>query len=198
MITLLAYTPDERWAFARDGDRIVLVKPPYRQDVAASEAEIERAVTILGFLALERDFASRRALLDFLSEESVRAWKKRAPSKDLPTLRDEMLAAFTITDLDRHLARGRKKIAAGKLDEAQTLLRRVLTADALTHGQRDAIAAMMEQMQSIRHEQERLRQNALSTAASVRFQRGANDNSLRSASDLRGGILHPATAEGRR
>jgi len=191
MITLLAYTPDERWAFARDGERIVLVKPPFRQDVAASDAEVERAVTILGFLAVERDFASRRALLDFLSKESVRAWKKRAPSKDLPTLRDEMLAAFTVADLDRHLARGRKKIAAGKLDEAQTLLGRLLKANALTRQQLDAIAAMQEQVQSARREQEQLRRQELRTAAAARFPRAANDNALPSASDVRSGVLHP-------
>jgi hypothetical protein len=191
MVTLLAYTPDERWAFARDGERIVLLKPPFRQDVAASDAEVERAVTILGFLALERDFASRRALLDFLSEESVQAWKQRAPSKDLPTLRDEMLAAFTVADLDRHLARGRKKIAAGKLDEAQTLLSRVLTADALTYEQREAISGMLEQMQSIRHEQEQLRRQALKTAVSGRFRRAANDNALPRAEDASPGVLHP-------
>ncbi len=191
MLTLLAYTPDERWAFARDGERIVLVRPPFYQDVAASDTEVERAVTIHGFLALERDFASRRALLDFLSDESVRVWNERAPSKDLPTLRAEMLATFTIADLDRHLERARKKIGAGNLDEAQTLLSRLLKADALTRAQRDAIATMQEQAQIARQAQEQLRWRALTSAASPRFQRVANDNSFRSAIGAGVGVFCP-------
>ncbi len=198
MVELLAYTPDERWAFARDGEHIVLVRPPFLQDVAASDAEVERAVTIHGFIALERDFASRRALLDFLNEESVRVWNERAPSKDLPTLRAELLAAFSTADLDRHLERARKKIDTGKLDEAQTLLSRLLTAAALTHEHRHSIAAMLEQTQSARHEQEQLRRQAVKTAAPFRFQRGANDNFLRSARLARTGVFCPATSEGRR
>lgn len=141
---LLAYTPDERWAFVRDGGRVALVRPPFYQDVAASDAEVERAVTVHGFLASGRDFADRRALLAFLSEESVRVWSARAPSKDLSSLRDDLLAAFTVADLDRHLVRAGKKIDAGRFDEAQTLLSRLLTAEALTREQRGAIAAMQQ------------------------------------------------------
>jgi hypothetical protein len=170
-VTLLAYAPDERWAYVRDGERIVLVRPPFHQDLAASDAEVERAVTIHGFVALDRSFAGRRALLDFLSDESVRVWNERAPSKDLPSLREELLAALTIADLDRHIERARKKIDAGTLDEAQTLLNRLLKADALTREQRDAIATMQEHLQSTRREQEQRRRQAIRPRASSRFPR---------------------------
>ncbi len=142
MLTLLAYAPDERWAFVRDGGRVVLVRPPFQNDVAASDAEVGRAVTVHGFVALERDFATRRALLDFLSDESVRVWRERAPPKGLDALRGDLLAVLTVADLDEHLARAQEKIDAGKQDDAQTVLSRLLTAAALTHEQRGAIAAL--------------------------------------------------------
>jgi hypothetical protein len=113
MLTLLAYAPDERWAFARDGCRVVLVRPPFQNDVAVSDAEVERAVTVLGFIALERNFASRRALLDFLGDESVRVWRERARAKDLDSLRRDLLAVLTATDLDKHIAHARQEIDAG-------------------------------------------------------------------------------------
>lgn len=196
MVTLLAYTPDERWAFVQDGGRVVLVRPPFHQDVVASEAEVERAVTIHGFVPLERDFPDRHALLDFLSKESVRVWNESAPSKNLPSLRDELLAAFTIVDLDRHLERAQKKLDAGKLDEAQTLLNRLLTAQAVTHPQRRAIAAMQEHVQSTRREQEQQRRRALRTAVQARFQRIAkcvsNDALARGAGGAGPAVLRPA------
>lgn len=192
MVTLLAYTPDERWAFVRDGDRVALVRPPFHQDVAASDAEVERAVTIHGFLAPGRAFADRRALLQFLSDESVRVWNERASPKDLPSLRDELLAAFSIADLDRHLGRARKKLDAGKLEEAQTLLSRLLKAEALTRQQRGVIAAMQEEMQRTRYEQEQRRRQALAQAGAARFQRMASDMHARSVRVLASGILCPA------
>src|SRR5262245_51315847 len=121
MLTLLAYAPDERWAFVRDGGRVVLVRPPFQNDMAASDAEVGRAVTVLGFAALERDFNGRRALLDFLSEESVRVWRARAPAKDLDSLRRDLLAVLTAADIDEQIAHAQEEVEAGKLDEAQTL-----------------------------------------------------------------------------
>jgi hypothetical protein len=173
MLTLLAYTPDERWAFARDGGRVVLVRPPFQNDVAASDAEVERAVTVLGFIALERDFATRRALLDFLSDESVRVWRERTPPKDLDSLRRDLLAVLTATDLDEHIAHAQKKVDAGKLDEAQTSLSRLLTAAALTPLHRAAIAATQERAQSARRAQEEQRKQALRSVATARFKHAA-------------------------
>lgn len=171
MLTLLAYAPDERWAFARDGGRVVLVRPPFQNDVAASDAEVGRAVTVLGFVALERDFTSRRALLEFLSDESVRVWRERAPAKSLDSLRRDLLAVLTVTDLDEHIAHAEKKIDAGKLDDAQTLLSRLLTASALTPQHRAAIAAMQQRAQSAWREQEARRREALRALGAVRFMR---------------------------
>jgi hypothetical protein len=196
MMTLLAYTPDERWAFVRDVNRIVLVRPPFRHDMPASEAEVERAVTIHGFVALERDFTDRRSLLDFLGSESVRAANERAPSRDLPALRDELLAAFTVADLDRHIERAQKKIDAGKLGEAQALLSRLVTAVAITHAQRRTIGALQERVQSTQLEQTQQRQSALRAAEPTRFRRAAKPPNKsadpRGSRDAEDGVLRPA------
>jgi hypothetical protein len=173
MLVLLAYAPDERWAFVREGDRVLLVRPPFQQDVVASEAEVERAVTILGFIADQRDFPARRALIDFLGDESVRAWQTRRAPKDVASLRSDLLATLTAADIDRQIERATRKIDAGKYDEGLTLLARLLTADALTRAQRDAIAARSEQAQRARSEQEEQRRLALRPLASTRFARAA-------------------------
>jgi hypothetical protein len=192
MVTLLAYAPDERWAFAREGDRVVLVRPPFHHDVATSEAEVERAVTVHGFVAIARDFATRRALLDFLGDESVRVWKERAPAKDLTSLRDDLLAALTVADLDRQIDRAGKKIDGGEHDEAQTLLNRLLTAAALTREHRTAIAGMQQRAQTARNEDEERRRRALRPLVSARYRRTAGAPLPGRAIDDESPALHPA------
>ncbi|MFT3769329.1 MAG: hypothetical protein QM820_28155 [Minicystis sp.] len=192
MSKLLAYAPDERWAFVQDGARTVLVRPPFHQDVAASAAEVERAVTVHGFIALERDFATRRALLEFLRDESVRVWNERAAPKNLAALRDDLLAALTVADLDRHIARAQKKVDDGKFDEAQTLLTRLLMANALNREQRGVIAGMQQRAQSARNQQEEQRRHALSSVARERFARAARVAPPALAGGRRSDALHPA------
>ena len=191
MVTLLAYAPDERWAFVREGGRTVLVRPPFQQDVGASDAEVERAVTVHGFIALEREFATRRALLDFLGDESVRVWNERAVPKYLDALRDDLLAAFTIDDIDRQIDRARRKIDAGKLDEAEALLTRLLTAAALTLEHRAAIAVLQQGAQRARSEHAQRRKQALGALASEKFKRAT-----RAGPPARAGVdeLLPAAA----
>lgn len=104
MVTLLAYAPEERWTFVRDGDRIVLMRPPFQEDITASDAEVERAVTVHGWIALERDFATRQELVDFIGNESVRVWSDR-PTRSIESLRDALLARLTVADLDQQIER---------------------------------------------------------------------------------------------
>ena len=192
MPTLLAYAADERWAFVRDGGRIRLVRPPFTQDVAASEAEVERAVTVHGFVARERDFPTRRALLDFLDDESVRVWRERAAPKPIDALRDDLLAALTVTDLERQVDRARKKIDAGKHDQAQTLLSRLLAAAAITGEQRVAIATLLQDAQRARNEQEEQRRKALGALAPAKFARATRASSGGRAGGEGPDILRPA------
>jgi hypothetical protein len=189
MITLLAYAPDERWAFARVDGRVVLVRPPFQQDLAASDAEVERAVTIHGFLALTRDFPTRRALLDFLGDESVRVWNARGAPPYLDALRRDLLASFTEADLDRQIARAQKKLDAREYDVALLLLTRLLTADALTRAQRDTIAGTQERAQAGRREQEDQRRRAVPRD---RFQRANRANPAAGALPDQSAALRPA------
>lgn len=145
MVTLLAYAPEERWTFVRDGDRIVLMRPPFQEDITASDAEVERAVTVHGWIALERDFATRQELVDFIGNESVRVWSDR-PTRSIESLRDALLARLTVADLDQQIERARRKIDDGRSDEVRVVLGRLLTAAALTSGQRSEIVAMQRQV----------------------------------------------------
>jgi hypothetical protein len=94
VITLLAYDPGDLYAFVRDGEAVVHVRPPYDVDHPASTASVERAVTVHGFTALERDFDSREELLSFLGEESARWWRENASGGDLDlgSLRERLLS----------------------------------------------------------------------------------------------------------
>src|SRR5688572_21651173 len=128
MLTLLAYAPDERWAYVQEGDRHLLLRPPYQQDLAVREADVERAVTVHGYATSDRTFATRRELFDFLSEESVRVWRAQNPPIDLSSLRDRLLDVLTVEDLDRQLTRAREKLDHGRTSDGQALLDRLSTA----------------------------------------------------------------------
>ncbi len=84
---------------------------------------------------------------------------------------------LTVVDLDEHIARARQKIDAGRHDEAQTLLSRLLTAAAITGEQRVAVATLLQHAQRARNEQEEQRRKALQALASARFERAARASS---------------------
>lgn len=88
-ITLLAYAADERWAFVREGDELLLVRPS-SADAAATPGDVERAVTQGGYTASGASFDSRTALATFLSDESVRAWRTNHPLISLADLRVQL------------------------------------------------------------------------------------------------------------
>jgi len=71
MIQLLALAPEDGWAFARSGDRILLLRPPYvrRRHPAVDESVVTRAVAVEGFTAEDRVFADWPTLLAFLEEQ---------------------------------------------------------------------------------------------------------------------------------
>lgn len=81
MLKLIAYTPDEKWAFIIEGNQVIFIRPPFSSEEMATKAEVERAVTIHGWIASEMEFNNRKALFAFLSEESIRVWKQHTENK---------------------------------------------------------------------------------------------------------------------
>ncbi len=87
---LLAYTPEDRYAFFQDGDNILHTKPPHKEDSPAYEHEVEYAVTVHGFQVSNQEFETREALIKFLEDESVKAWRAQGPTRTLEELRADV------------------------------------------------------------------------------------------------------------
>lgn len=171
MLMLLAYAPDERWAYVQEGDRCFLLRPPYHQDLAVHDADVERAVTVHGYATSDRTFATRRALFDFLLDESVRVWRLHNPPVDPASLRARLLDVLSVDDLDRHITRALGKVHQGRAPEALALLDRLGTATALTLEQRQRIGAMRDDIRARTDEESRQRLSALRAELTTRFTR---------------------------
>jgi hypothetical protein len=155
MIRLLALAPADGWAFARSGDRILLLRPPYgkRRHPAVEESAVARAVAVEGFTAEDRDFTDWPALFAFLEEqflagrpalpaalapESIERILRHAPHSALEGLLDR---------IERELLPGRQWDAAGELlarflsVESPGAVLRSRAADILVHCQQERSAA---------------------------------------------------------
>jgi len=173
MLTLLAYAPDERWAYVQEGDRCLLLRPPYHQDLAVREADVERAVTVHGYATSDRTFATRRELFNFLRDESVRVWREHNPPVDLASLREKLLDVLSVEDLDRHITRAQGKFDQGRSRDALALLDRLGTAKALTHEQRLHIGEMRGHIRARADEEARQKLSALRAPLALKFPRAA-------------------------
>lgn len=173
MLKLLAYAPDERWAYVQEGDRCLLLRPPYHQDLAVREADVERAVTVHGYATSDHVFSTRRELFDFLGVESVRVWRENNPPLDLTALRERLLDGLTVEDLDRQLDRAKGRVDQGRASEALALLDRLGTARSLTHEQRRRIGEMRDHLRARAADETLRRQHAHRAPQESRFQRAA-------------------------
>lgn len=140
---LLAYTPQERWAFVEDGDRILFVRPPFTTEEVVTRVAVERAVTVDGYLASERQFGDLAAIRVFLEGESVRVWKEQHQGQTLASLQADLLDALTEADIDRQLSRVQQRIDESKRQEALRLVTRLVAAKHATPEQRARLSTMM-------------------------------------------------------
>ncbi|WP_437649094.1 hypothetical protein [Sorangium sp. So ce362] len=153
MISVLALDRNDGWVFAREGERILLLRPPYRLSdaITVSEVVVQRAVTQYAYVACNRDFPawtdvvafareevaqSRKAEGRTLPEEGVgRALLRNAPASTierfLERIRSELLPRSEFNAAERILAA--LQIESLRLRESPELSRRVaeLLADVL-------------------------------------------------------------------
>lgn len=115
---LLAYAADERWAYVLEGECHLLLRPN-RQDASVCKADVEYAVTVHGYMASDRDFATREELLGFLGAESVRVWRAHNPPIDDASLRERLLATRETDPAPGGRARG-KKSKPTKINDRQS------------------------------------------------------------------------------
>jgi hypothetical protein len=129
LISVLALDRRDGWVFAKEGERIVLLRPPYRLDEAerVSESVVARSVTHDGYDAYDREFPEWAEVVQFVRGEVAR---QRAADGHAPT--DEnagraFLRSAPKSTINRFLERVEKElIPRGELNDAAKILRAVL------------------------------------------------------------------------
>ncbi len=84
MIAVLALDRSDGWVFARDGEQILLLRPPYRLSEAhvVSETVVARSVTHHGYVACDRVLATWAEVVAFARGEVAR--QRAAEGRPLP------------------------------------------------------------------------------------------------------------------
>jgi hypothetical protein len=84
LIAVLALDRSDGWVFAKEGERIVLLRPPYRLGEAqvVSESVVARGVTHHGYVACDREFATWAEVVAFVRGEVAR--QREAEGRALP------------------------------------------------------------------------------------------------------------------
>lgn len=92
MLKLRAVAYEDGYAVYQEGDRIYLIRPPYisRNKIPATETAVERAITIYGYAASEREFDSLSALITHLDAERI----KHRKAAGEPDLSEEEVSQF--------------------------------------------------------------------------------------------------------
>ena len=193
MVQLIAYAPEDGWGFAREGESILLLKPPYGGDRIVVRAEdVERAVTVHGYLASNLRFNTERDLIQHLRDEVVRSW----PLKNTPEeLREDLLLLANPEEIDFYLKEAAAWLRDGRTSEVETLSNRLFTAKELTYPQRLRVAGLLETVRSQRYAE---RQAKIASKFSRMRKKSAIGAPTRNDEDTEQGVLCPATAEGRR
>ncbi len=122
MLRLLAFAVNDGWAFVREGQSVVLIRPPYSTAnmCRVPEESVETGVAGYGFSACENDFADWRELIGFLNEQ-LRESRGEQIVRD--GLGGQMLQYAPCDVLDRFLARIETELLpAGSWEPAERLL----------------------------------------------------------------------------
>lgn len=149
MVHLIAYTPEDGWGYAREGTRLRLLKPPYQGNhIVVGVADVERAVTVHGYLVSDLRFKTERALIEHLRQEVVRSW----PLTEAPEeLREDLLLLADPDEIDFYIEEATAWLSDGRRSEVEILSNRLFRAKALTDSQRRRLASLLETVRSQRY-----------------------------------------------
>ncbi len=149
MVQLIAHAPEDGWAYAREGDSILLLRPPYQGNrLVVGLEDVERAVTVHGYLASDLRFKTERDLIQHLRDEVVRSW----PVQEAPEeLREDLLLLAEPEEIDLYLDEATAWLGDGRALEVEALSNRLFGAKALTYPQRQRIASLLEAVRSQRY-----------------------------------------------
>ena len=138
MIRLLAFVPEDGWAYVQADGRISLIRPPYTstQRSAADLDTIEKAVGQHGFQAMDQEFSGWAELIQFLNDQVRQARASTGPVSTEETLRAEMLRLAPTGILSGYLDRVESQwLPTGQLDAAESLLQAMLAVARVQQGQ---------------------------------------------------------------
>jgi hypothetical protein len=125
-LRIIAAAYKDGWAFVEDGDRIVLVRPPYHRSrlVEVSRAIVERGVQRYGFETQAQEVSDWRALIVLLQEKRASIADAEGAASLPDNERMTRLLRVAPRDLlERYLDRAEKElIPAGELDAALRVL----------------------------------------------------------------------------
>jgi hypothetical protein len=128
VIKALALDRSDGWVFARDGERFVLMRPPYRLAEAqvVSESVVARAVTHHGYVACDREFATWAEVVAFVRDEV--AQQRVAEGRPLPdeSVGRAFLRSAPASTVERFLERIRTELLPREeLDMAARILQAI-------------------------------------------------------------------------
>ena len=186
MVHLIALAPEDGWAFARQGDSIMLLRPPYQGNrLVVGLEDVERAVTVHGYLARDLHFKTERDLIQHLREEVVRSWPVRESPENL---REDLLLLADPEEIDFYLDEATAWLRDGRTPEAETLSNRLFGAKALTYSHRLRIASLLETIRSQRYSK---RQAAVASKFSRVRTNAATSAPHQNVGSARSGVLRP-------
>ncbi|MFS8070913.1 MAG: hypothetical protein ACMG6S_31485 [Byssovorax sp.] len=148
MVQLIAHAPEDGWAYAREGDSILLLRPPYQGNrLVVGLEDVERAVTVHGYLARDLRFKTERDLIQHLRDEVVRSWPVQGAPEEL---REDLLVLAETEEIDLYLDEATAWLDDGRTLEVEALSNRLFGAKALTYPQRQRIASLLEAIRAQR------------------------------------------------
>ncbi len=155
-LVIVAAAYRDGWAFVKDGDRILLVRPPYRRmpPVEVPPSAVEYAVARLGFEAQGKELNGIEAVYAFLEEERAAA----AEADRARLLTDRERAYRLMRNAPRYLLER-------YLDRAEDELLRLGAYDAAL----DALAAVSHP--DVVHADDTLRERVASLVAACQSKR---------------------------
>lgn len=158
MITVMALDRIDGWLFARDGERIRLLRPPYRLTEAevVADSVVARAIMHHGYAACARELATWAEVVDFVQGE-VSA-QRRADGRALPGegMGRMLLKTATVSMLERFLERIEDELLPREeLDAAERILLAMQAESPRVQETSDLVrrtAALLERVRARRKE----------------------------------------------
>jgi hypothetical protein len=134
MIKLMAASREDGWGIVQDGQRVLLLRPPYgRANVQQiNEKFVERAAVAYGFTVVDREFPDLRSVLLFLDEQVKEARAAIGQDLDIKRIQDELMSVAPPAVMRRFLLKIENELLPDHLYEnAQSMLMAMLDASAV-------------------------------------------------------------------